>query len=121
MGLDHPLQHFERVLHGCLQAQEAGCRVNESEVQNAPEQGTRSITFLTKQELRAVELAELPLAEVALVRPATPPGALPALHPPSKATSCPFNGCSHWIHVLPSIFDALLVLRFIVERPVLSI
>lgn len=95
MGLDHPLQRFEWVLHGWLQAQEAGCRVIESEVQNAPEQGTRSITFLTKQELRAVELAELPLAEVALVRPATPPGALPALHPPSKVNSCPFDGCSH--------------------------
>ena len=63
--------------------------MSESEVQNAPEQGTRSITFLTKQELRAVELVELPLAEVALVRPATPPGALPALHPPSKVSRCP--------------------------------
>ena len=80
------------MLHGCLQAQEAGCRVNESEVQNAPEQGTRSITFLTKQELRAVELVELPLAEVALVRPATPPEALPALHPPSKVNRRPLHG-----------------------------
>lgn len=79
----------------CLQAQEAGCRVTDSEVQNAPEQGTRSITFLSKQELRAVELAELPLAEVAVVRPATPLEALPALQPTSKATRCPLNGSSH--------------------------
>ena len=76
-----------------LQAQEAACRVSESEVENAPEPGTRVITFLTKQELRAVEVPELPLAEVALVRPATPLEALPALQPPSKVANWPCNGC----------------------------
>ena len=89
VDLGYPLQHFEFVLLGCIQAQEAECRVNESEVQNAPEQGTRSITFLTKQELRAVALAELPSAELALVKPATPPAALPALQPPSRVSCCP--------------------------------
>ncbi|KAL3155549.1 Sperm-associated antigen 17 [Trebouxia sp. C0009 RCD-2024] len=65
-------------------AQEAGCQVSECEVQNAAEAGTRSLTFLTHQELRAGEVAELPMAEVAMVRPATPPAALPALQPPSQ-------------------------------------
>lgn len=94
------LCHIVSGCYVCAQAQEAGCRVHESEAQNAPEQGTRSITFLTKQELRAAELTELPLAEVALVRPATPPGALPALHPPSKVC---------WLHDnCTIIFDVLV-------------
>lgn len=67
-----------------MQAQDAGCRVSKCEVQNAAEPGTCSVTFLTHQELRSGEVAELPLAEVAVVRPATPPAALPALHPPSQ-------------------------------------
>ncbi|KAL0038853.1 hypothetical protein WJX79_010718 [Trebouxia sp. C0005] len=62
----------------------AACRITDSEVQHAPEPGTHSITFLTRHELRSGEVLPLPPAEVALVRPATPPGALPALHPPSK-------------------------------------
>ena len=62
--------------------------MSECEVQNAAEPGTRSITFLTQKELRAAEVAELPLAEVAVVRAATPPAALPALQPP---TQVPFS------------------------------
>ncbi|DBA96914.1 hypothetical protein WJX82_005465 [Trebouxia sp. C0006] len=62
----------------------AACRITDSEVPHAPEPVTHSITFLTRHELRSGEVLPLPPAEVALVRPATPPGALPALHPPSK-------------------------------------
>jgi len=68
------------------QAKDTACRVTESEVHGAPEPNTRSITFLTKHQLRAVEVLALPPAEVALVRPANPPEALPALHTPSKVT-----------------------------------
>ncbi|DBB00331.1 TPA: Sperm-associated antigen 17 [Trebouxia sp. C0004] len=67
----------------------AGCHVTDSEVQHAPEPGTRSITFLTRHELSSGQVLPLPPAEVALVRPATPPGALPALHPPSKVNTPP--------------------------------
>ncbi len=68
----------------CVQRKIAACQVTDSEVQHAPEPGTRSITFLTRHELSSGEVLPLPPAEVALVRPATPPEALPALHPPSK-------------------------------------
>ncbi len=73
----------------CVQGKVAACRITDSEVPHAPEPGTRSITFLTRHELRSGEVLPLPPAEVALVRPANPPGALPALHPPSKVNTPP--------------------------------
>lgn len=72
-----------------MQEKVAACHVTDSEVSHAPEPGTRSITFLTRHELRSGEVLPLPPAEVALVRPATPPGALLALHPPSKVKTPP--------------------------------
>ena len=67
-----------------MQGEDTACRVTDSEVPGAPEPGTHSLTFLTKHELRGGDVVPLPPAQVALVRPTTPPGGLPALHPPSK-------------------------------------
>ena len=67
-----------------MQARDSACQVRESEVHNAPEPGTRSLTFLTKHKLRGSDVPALPAAQIAVVRPAPPPGALPALMPPSK-------------------------------------
>ena len=76
-------------VHG-LQGQDTACRVTDSEVPGAPEPGTHSLTFLTKHELKGADVAPLPPAQMALVRPTTPPGGLPALHPPSKV-NVPFH------------------------------
>jgi len=83
---------FEAVMAetgSCVQGKVAACRITDSEVPHAPEPVTHSITFLTRHELRSGEVLPLPPAEVALVRPANPPGALPALHPPSKVNTPP--------------------------------
>lgn len=80
--------HLTSLLN-CLQSQNPLCRKTESDVINAPEPETKSISFLTQHELRGQDVPELPLAEVGLVRAAAPPAAVPALQPPSQA--CPLN------------------------------
>lgn len=67
-----------------LQSQNQRCRIAESDVINAPEPDTQSISFMTRHELRGSDVPGLPLAEVGLVRAAAPPAAVPALQPPSQ-------------------------------------
>lgn len=67
-----------------LQSQNQHCRITESDVINAPEPDTQSISFVTRHDLRGSDVPELALAEVGLVRAAAPPAAVPALQPPSQ-------------------------------------
>ena len=76
--------HLTSLLN-CLQSQNPLCRKTESDVINAPEPETKSISFLMRHELRGPDVPELPLAEVGLVRAAALPAAVPALQPPSQA------------------------------------
>ena len=93
------LSHPRKTIHLCLvmQSQNPACKVTESEVINAPEPGTKSVSFLTCHSLRGPDMPDLPLAEVGLVRAAAPPAAVPALQPPSQACLCTLQLKHHLI------------------------
>ena len=69
-----------------MQRQNPECKITESDVHNAPEPDTNSVSFLTRHHLRGSDVPELHLAEVGLVGAAAPPAAVPALQPPSQAS-----------------------------------
>eukprot|EP00891_Asterochloris_glomerata_P002861 jgi/Astpho2/2861/fgenesh1_pg.00050_%23_119_t len=66
------------------QAKDLDCHVSTSQLAGAEEPGAHVHTFLTLQRLRSNSVPELPVPSPALVRPACPARAVPALAQPSR-------------------------------------
>lgn len=67
-----------------VQAKDLDCHVSTSQLAGAEEPGAHVHTFLTLQRLRSNSVPELPVPSPALVRPACPARAVPALAQPSR-------------------------------------